>query len=122
VPEEIAGDPPSFQRAPATPGSDVGTTNTLSVAVAERVPVAVTVVAVTAPVTSPVTSPTKPLAEFTGPENEVVPIGISCRGKCQPHNAAVRDVPTLQEMASKEKGLNILEPPTLIRPTAQRLA
>jgi hypothetical protein len=32
---------------------------------------------------------------FNGPEKVVVPMRDSCRGKCQPHHAAVRDKQTI---------------------------
>jgi hypothetical protein len=56
-----------------------------------------------APTTSPVMSPVKPLVDTTGPEKVDEPMEISCRGKCQPHHAAVRDNARIHHNVIKRK-------------------
>jgi hypothetical protein len=41
---------------------------------------------------------------FNGPEKVVVPMRDSCRGKCQPHHATVRDAFTIHDLQTKRKG------------------
>jgi len=52
---------------------------------------------VTAPVVAFLVTSLNPFSERTGPLNVVLAMGISCRGYCQPHHAAVRDKKTIQE-------------------------